>query len=201
MAIQPQRGGLRWVKSNTNQDSPPIERLVVASAYATGLFAGDALKRINDGTVQAAAAGDAISHVLVSVERYIDSEGAVRSGAFLPASTTYTGTTSLMNPNASVVLAIPVENQIFEVDIPDAAASQTAAQAYVGECIDIVANAGSTTNGQSGFTTGLVGTFAAASAQLKLVEIPNIGRDGTLNSPTSTYWKGYFVVYETVTTV
>ncbi|MGA0879381.1 MAG: hypothetical protein ACO3SP_09715 [Ilumatobacteraceae bacterium] len=201
MAIQPQRGGLRWVKSNTNQDSPPIVRLVVASAYATGLFAGDPLKQIADGTCEAAAAGDAISHVLVSVERYIDSEGAVRSGAFLPASTTYTGTVSLMNPNASVVLAIPVANQIFEVDIPDAAASQTAAQAYVYSCIDVVANAGSTSNGQSGYTTGLVATFAASSAQLKLVEIPNYGRDGALNSPTSTYWKGWFEVYEQVTTV
>jgi hypothetical protein len=199
-SVQPRRGGLRWVKSLTNPGlgTPPIVELVVASAYGTALFAGDALIAQTDGTVQAAVASGTISHVMVSASNYLAADSLTRPGAYLPASTTYTGTTSLTNPLASKILAIPVQDQVFEVDCTTGNATTTAGYALIGQCVDIVATAGSTANGQSGFTTDTVANFAATtvSAQLRLREIPGYGLDGTLNDVTATYWKGWYTVYE-----
>jgi hypothetical protein len=202
MAKQPKRGGLRWVKSNVGgQGSPPVELKTVVTAYAVNIFQGDLLKTVADGTVEVCAAGDAGSHVALAVVEYKDAEGTMRPGVFLPASTAYTGGVGLQNPLASKVLCIPVNGQVFEVDIPDAAASAAAATGYIGNAIDIVATAGSTDTGKSGFTTANVSGFAASTAQLKLIDIPKYGSNGMLNDPTTTYWKGYFEVYEQVTVV
>jgi hypothetical protein len=201
--IEPAKGGLRWVRSlvSPGLGTPPIEERVVASNNAAGLFRGDLLKEGTDGCLLPAAAGDAASHVMVSCKRYRGSDGYMRTGQFLPASTTYTGTVSRANPLASVVLAIPVKDQLFEVDVPTAAATQSAATALIGQCVDIVANAGDTVTGVSGFTTDTVANFQAttASAQLRLTDIPEYGLSGRINDVTQAYWKGYFQVYEQVT--
>ena len=202
-SVQPRRGGLRWVKSLTNPGlgTPPIIEKVVATANATALFAGDALREQTDGTLLPAAAGETISHVMIAASNYVGADALTRQGAYLPASTAFTGTVSLTNPLASKVLVIPVLNQVFEVDCPTAAATTTAAYALINQCVDIVATAGSTANGQSGFTTDTVANFASttASAQLLLRDIPAYGLDGTLNDVTATYWKGYYTVYEVQT--
>lgn len=198
--VEPAKGGLRWVRSRTNSGlgTPPVEERVVASNPSTGLFAGDLLKTGTDGCLLPAAAGDAASHVMVSAVRYKGSDGYMRTGAFVPANTTYTGTVSRDNPFATVVLAIPVKDQVFETDIPTAAATQTAATALIGQCVDIVANAGSTVTGISGFTADTVANFQATtvSAQLLLLQIPQYGLSGFINDVTKTYWKGHFVVNE-----
>jgi len=197
--FEPAQGGLRWVKSLTSGSSnPPVEERVVASAYGTGLFRGDPLRMATDGTLVAAAATESISHVMVAAVRYYGSDGVIRSGQFLPASTTYTGTYSRANPLASVILVIPVTNQLFEVDVTTANATQTAGTALIGQCVDVVATAGSTTTGVSGYTTDTVANFAATtvSAQLKLIQIPEYGMSGMINDVTKTYWKRIFEVYE-----
>lgn len=198
--IEPAKGGLRWVRSllSPGLNTPPVEERVVATANATALFAGDGLKAGTDGCLLVAAANEAISHVMVAAVRYMGSDGYMRSGAFLPASTAYTGDASAANPLASVVLAIPVNGQLFEVDVPTAAATRTAATALIGECVDIVANAGSTVTGESAWTTDAVANFAAATAQLQLKEIPKYDQFGRVNDVTKPYWKGYFLVYEQV---
>lgn len=203
--LEPAKGGLRWVKSRTNPGlgTPPVVERVVATNNTTGLFSGDLLKTGTDGCLLPAAAGDSASHVMVAAVRYRGSDGYMRSGNFVPASTTYTGTASLANPLATVVLVIPVKDQIFETDIPTAAATQTAATALIGQTVDIVANAGSTTTGVSGYTADTVANFqtTTTSAQLRLLEVPEYGMSGSINDVTKTYWKGWFDVLEQLETV
>jgi len=196
--FEPKKGGLRWVKSRSSSGvgGMPIVRKVVASGQTNAIGKGSPCKAGSDGTIVACAAGDPIDYVALSVERYRGSDGFMRPGAFLPASTTYTGTTSQQNPFASVVVCIPVKDQIFETDVPTAAATQTAATSLIGNCIDIVVNSVNTTTGQSGCTADAVASFAAATAQLILREIPQYGASGAINDVTKTYWKGYFEVYE-----
>lgn len=198
--IEPQRGGLRWVKSLANPalQTPPIVPKVALSNNTLAMFKGDLLKAETGGTVYPAAAGDASAFVLDSVVNYLGADSLTRTGAYLPAATTYTGTVSSVNPFASVLLCIPVHDQVFELDVPTACATQTAATALIGQAVDIVATAGSTSTGQSGFTTDTVANFQAttSSAQLRLVEIPRYCMNGAANDPTVAYWKGWFVVQE-----
>lgn len=202
---QPQRGGLRWVKSLANAAlaTPPIVPKVALSNNTLAIFSGDLLKAETGGTVYPAAATETSAFVAVSVANYLGADGLTRPGAYLPAATTYTGVVSSTNPKASVLLCIPVDGQVFEVDVPTACATETAATALIGQAVDIVATAGSTANGQSGFTTDTVANFAATtnSAQLRLVEIPRYSLSGQSNNPTVAYWKGWFVVQEQLTLV
>ena len=209
MAIEPRRGGAKWVKSLTGGTvgTPPIIRKVVASNNTLAVFTGDWVQIQTDGTVYPCTTGGGayatLSGVVVGIERYLGPDSIMRRGTYLPAATTYTGTVSLSNPLASVIYMIPWENQIFELDIPTAAATYTAATALIGQCADIVATAGSTVTGQSGHTSVAVGSFEATtvSGQMLLKAIPQYGLNGLKNDPTTTYWKGHFVAYETLSAV
>src|SRR5512137_2380703 len=103
--IEPFRGGLLWVRSEENNGlgCPPIVEKVVATAYGTGLFRGDLLKAVNDGTVAVAAAGEAPGFVMLSAKQYLGDDGIPRRGPYLPASRSYTGSAAPNNPLASIV--------------------------------------------------------------------------------------------------
>ena len=195
--VQPQMGGLRFAGffGAGGLGTPPIVALPVVSNNTLALFAGDALTKASDGTVYPTTAGDAngISHVMVSVKNYLGSDSLVRKGAYLPAATTYTGTVSLDNPLCSVVLCIPVDACLFEVDVPTAASTKTVAQGLMGQTINIVATAGSTMSGQSGFTTDTVANVKtpgdSTHGQLLLFNIPQFDLVGRANDPTVAYGK------------
>lgn len=200
--VLPRRPGLHFAGfiASGGLGTPPIVNLPVVTNNTLALFEGDALTKANDGSVYPAVAGDAvaISHVMVSVKRYKGSDGYPRTGCFLPAATTYTGGMSLDNQLCSQVLCIPADGCLFEVEIPTAAATKAAAQALVGQTVNIVANAGTTANGQSGHTAAAVASFNspgdATHGQLLLVGIPQYDLMGRVNDPTATYWKGTFRV-------
>ena len=195
-SIQPRRGGLRWRSSrNGGLGTPPIIRRPVASAYGTALYTGDVVKVVSDGTVAVCGATDHPFAVVVGVERYLGADSLVRSGSYLPASTTYTGTTSTDNPLASVLLLIPLLDQLFEADMDTAVATYTAAQDLVGNCFNVIATAaGSAVNGQSGYTMN-EGSAATSNCQFILKEVPTYGLgQNTMNDPTVAYWKGVFEV-------
>lgn len=205
-SVQPQRGGARWVKSLSTPalQTPPIVEKLVASNNTLALFAGDLLQIMTDGTVYPCTVGGGaypgLSFIMVSASNYVTADGLTRTGTYVPAATTYTGTVSLTNPLATKVLCIPISDgqQVFEMDVPTAAATTTAAAALVGQCVDILATAGSTTTGLSGFTSDTVANFQASTTtnQLLLRQIPNYGLNGMLNDVTATYWKGWFTAYE-----
>jgi hypothetical protein len=177
--------GFKWVK-NGGRTEPPIVLMPVASAYGTAIRRGDALKRVSDGTVAVLAAGDQLAaFVCDGCERYKDGDGNMRPADMAPASTTYTGTTSVLNPLATVVRCIPVAGQLFEVDCDTGAATQTAAQDLVGNNADMVATAGS--NHFSGHVLNTASGTGTGSAQFRIESI--VVLPGGKNDVTAANWK------------
>lgn len=202
------KNGARWVGplNSPGLNTPPIDEILVASGNTLGLFSGDFIQLLTDGTVYPCTRGGGTyatpTHVVVSVANYLGSDGVPRKGNFLPAATTYTGTMSKDNPFASIILAIPVLDQLFAIVVPTAESTRTTATAKIGKCIDILATAGSTITGESGHTayTGSDGTYGwqttGGTGQLRLRDIPQVGLAGMQNDPTQANWTGHFTVYE-----
>lgn len=183
-------GGFRWLRDRNGGSHQPIEERPVATGYATGIFRGDVVKKVSDGTVAVCAAGDAAYGVVQGAVRYKDSAGLIRSGSFLPASTSYSGAPSIANPTASIVAITPVRNQLFEVDFGTLAASITAAQSLVGNNCDFHTGAGgSTSTGRSSYyaDNSSVGT---ATANLRILEVSPWGTGYAQNDVTAANWKG-----------
>jgi hypothetical protein len=180
--------------------------ILVASNNTLAIFSGDFIQQLTDGTVYPCTRGGGTyatpTHVVVSVANYLGNDSVPRKGNYLPAATTYTGTMSKDNPLASILLCIPVLDQLFALTIPTAESTRTTATAKIGKCIDILATAGSAVTGESGFTayTGTDGTYGwqstTGSGQLRLRDIPQVGLSGMQNDPTQANWEGHFTVYE-----
>lgn len=139
-------GGFKW-RSNRlapRTSHPPIDILPVASAYGTVLYDGDPVKKLSDGTVSAASAGDVIYGVFAGAERYYDGS-AVRKGGSLPVSTYGSAL-----ERQSLARVIPARGQVFEIDANDGttATTQAAHQAFIGENCEWVA--GTPVGDQSG---------------------------------------------------
>lgn len=188
-----QVGGARWLKRRAGGNLEPREECPVASAYGTAIFCGDLVKRVSDGTIAAAAAGDAVYGIAAGAVRYKNSSSQIVAGNHLPASTTFTGAPDLSNPQASIVAVIPLSvGDIIEMDVDTAVSTITAAQDLVGNNFDIVATAGSTTTGRSGYVVNGASGSGTGTAQIRL---NMISRD-PLNDVTAANWKGQFIVNE-----
>lgn len=179
-------GGFRWRKNKDGARSEPRERGVVISNQTGGIFYGDVVKRVSDGTFIAAAAGDTTLYgICVGVERYKNSSSVITAGNYLPASTTYTGAPVLSNPQASVIYIVPLRGNVFEVDVDTAASTLTAAQDFVGNNADFAAGAGgSTTTGRSTHVLDGSGP-GTGTAQFQILEIVQ----DPLNDVTAVRWK------------
>jgi hypothetical protein len=187
-------GGAKFVKRRQGPNLEGREELPVASAYGTAIFFGDFVKPVSDGTMAAAAAGDAIYGICVGVTRYKTAAGVVQGGNYLPASTTFTGTATLSNPQASIIQVIPLfSGDVVEMCVDTGAATIAAAESLRFNNFDIVATAGSTTTGRSGYVVNGASGFGTSTAQLRLI---NIVAD-PLNDVTSANWRAQFVVNET----
>lgn len=187
-------GGARWVKRRGGLNLEGREECPVASAYGTAIFFGDLVKRVSDGTIAAAAAGDAIYGIAAGVVRFKNSAGVFPVAQnHLPASITYTGAPHISNPQASIVAVIPLsKDDIIEMDVDTAVATITAAQDLVGNNFDIVATAGNSTSGRSGYVVNNASGQGTGTAQLRLLEIV----PDPLNDVTAVNWKGRFLVNE-----
>lgn len=190
-SIQPARHGLFWHHSLSNRglNTPPVVRKVVASAYATALCVGDVVLAVNDGTVAICSAGLRPGWVVAAVERYKSpSDSLVRSGPYCPcaASLTYTGSASLDNPTATVLVCIPCRDQVFEATADTTGTSWATAQTYVGEYADLVATAsGDTITGISGYDID-ISTHSASDGQFAIVDVPVYGLgQNSMNDPTA----------------
>jgi hypothetical protein len=171
-----------------------VIEVVVASGYATAIFNGDVLKRVNDGTAAVAAAGDAPFGIAIG-GRYKDSTGTVRSGPYIPASLTYSGTATLSNQEATVVFVIPLgPTEIFEVDCSTATTAATAAS-YVGNnCDHGVGSGGSTASGVSSHilntaTGGNGGTTPGTGAATFRIEEISLYGGSDINDVTAANWR------------
>jgi hypothetical protein len=177
--------GFRWVKSRFGSNNQPIEERVVVTSNAVGVFTGDCLKLVSDGTVIPAAAGDAIYGICNGVVRYKTAGAVVRGGNYLPITTVYTGAPHTSNPQASVVSCTPCQGQVFEADFDTVAATLTAAQDLMFGNADIVATAGNTVTGRSGHVINGAAGLGTATAQWRLLEIS----PDPSNDVTAVMWK------------
>ncbi len=122
----PQRGGLRWVRSKAdpNQHVAPIELKTIATAYGTALYDGDIVKLTTDGSIIAAVAGDTAYGVFAGMEQYYDvSAGAMRKGGSYPASVSWGSNWE----RRSIARVIPARGQVFRMCADEATTATTPA--------------------------------------------------------------------------
>ncbi len=149
-----QFGGFRpWGTFSGGQGNyPRALRQEVANNYATGIFKGDILAQVSDGTVAVAATSDN-GKLLGVVEGCSYVTGGVRVYSdFIPANTTFTPTT-VGSPNASFVDFIPLTGDLIlavQADDGSSITSMATAIGVIGENTDLIAGTGDTTTGVSG---------------------------------------------------
>lgn len=165
------QGGFRFKRMKHGPKSYQPIRGCVLTNNTTAIFTGDAVKRVSTGDWVVAAAGDAIGGICCGVEQYQGTDGVMRKGgAYLPAATTFTG--GLGSDTQSVIRVIPALGAIFEVDANAATATTLAGwMAFVGENVDLVATAGNTTTGQSGFTVASAGHAVTNTLVFRIEDI------------------------------
>jgi hypothetical protein len=193
-SILPASYGLHWHHSLDNRglNSPPIVRKVVASAYASNIGIGDVVLAVNDGTVALTPGTEGTpglsGWVVAYVERYKNpGDGLVRSGHYLPSSSslTYTGSASLDNPFATVLGCIPCRGQVFEAVALTTGTSWAAIQAYVGEYADFTRATIDTVSGMAQIGIA-ISTHSASSGQFVISDVPVYGLgQNTMNDPTA----------------
>lgn len=177
-------GGFRFVRTKNGSKDPSYEEAFVASGHTLGLFKGDVVTRVADGTVSTTAAGSAAYGIMDGVIQYKGSDGIMRSGGnYVPAATTFSG--GVGGPDCTKVRVIPVVGNLFEVDMAAACASVAAAQLAVGGNVDFVTGAGGSTT--TGFST-YAATTASSGSSTANIRIQGISTD-PLNDVTSTNWK------------
>lgn len=187
-------GGARWVRCKVGANVEVVRDMPVASNNTLAIFCGDLVKRVNDGSVLAAAAGDAVYGICRGAVRYKTASGVIQGGNYLPAATTYTGDIDTDNPQASCIKVTLLAGAEFEMDIDTAVATRTAAQSLVGNNFDIVATAGNTSSGLSGYVVNNAAGMGTATAQIRMTEVVK----DPLNDVTAVNWKAIFEVNETL---
>jgi hypothetical protein len=150
MADNTARYGFRWVRSLTGPSAPPIQAMRVASAYTASpggtdvdLNVGDPVELLSTGYCQLVTASSGVIYgVIAGIAPYWDGS-KMTFGTKLPKGTTY----GSVQERTSWIYVIPVQNQVFEVDVDDASTATTEAGylALVGENADHAYSASSTT--------------------------------------------------------
>lgn len=169
--------GFKFRRQRNGGTNPLVEIRTVATGNSLGIYKGDPLKLVNDGTVIYAAAGDNVYAVADGVENYFD--GAVnRRGTYLPASTAW-GT---VRERRSQVRCILARDALFEVDCDDAvtATSEASYEALINEnCNSHTGAGGSTTTGLSSYVLDIsTHTTNTGTSQWRIVDIArNVNQD------------------------
>ena len=135
--------------------APRANKYTITSGLAENIFNGDAVIMAADGTIQPAAATETNILGVFGGCSYTASDGSYVYSEYWPTGTTATDIIAYVYDDPYIV---------FKVQ-----SAGSPAQTNIGNCADIVAGAGSTTTGQSGFE--ISGTMAAGTAQCKILAI------------------------------
>jgi hypothetical protein len=135
--------------------APRANKYTITSGLAENIFNGDAVILAADGTLQPAGATETNVVGVFAGCSYTASDGSYVYSEYWPSGTTATDIVAFVYDDPYIV---------FKVQ-----SAGTPAQTNIGNCADIVAGAGSTLTGQSGFE--ISGTMAAASAQTKILAL------------------------------
>lgn len=169
-----QKGGFRpWgTYSGGVGVFPGFKLAEVANNYGTGIFRGDVISQVSDGTCAVSAAADNGKLLGIALDFSYVIQGKRTPSAFIPTSTTFTPTT-VGSPNASWVRFIPLTGDlILEADADDGSSITTVAAAVgvIGENADLVTGTGDTTTGQSAMLLD-ISTHATTTSNFRIVGI------------------------------
>ena len=136
-------------------NAPRTNKYTIASGLAENIFKGDLVILINTGLLTPHTAGETNNIGVFAGVSYTAADGSYVYSEYWP-----TGTV------ATEIIAFVYDDPytVFKVQ-----SAGTTAQTNVGNCADVVAGAGSTLTGQSGFE--LSGTMAAGIASCKIIAL------------------------------
>ena len=135
--------------------APRANKYTITSGLAENIFNGDAVILAADGTLQPAGATETNVVGVFAGCSYTASDGSYVYSQYWPSGTTATDIKAYVYDDPYTV---------FKVQ-----SAGTTAQTNIGNCADVVAGAGSTTTGQSGFE--ISGTMAASAATAKIIAL------------------------------
>lgn len=166
----PAKSGFRyWGSIFAENVTPRVLTCFVATNNTAGLFKGDPVKRVNDGSVVQAAAGDSIFGIVAGA-RYKNAAGVMVESDYLPAATLWT-----LDATRSIVYVIPATPfTIFEIDANDGTTITTIAGARsLGweNANHVFTTTGSTSTGLSGCQLNISGHATTNTLSWRIVDI------------------------------
>ena len=136
-------------------NAPRTNRYTIASGLAENIFKGDLVIIINTGLITPHTATETNNIGVFDGCSYTAADGSYVYSEYWPTGTVATDI---------IAYVYDCPYTVFKVQ-----SAGTPAQANIGNCADVVAGAGSTITGQSGFSTN--GTMAATAATVKILAL------------------------------
>ena len=136
-------------------NAPRTNRYTIASGFAENIFKGDLVIIINTGVITAHSPAEVNNIGVFDGCSYTAADGSYVYSEYWP-------TGAVATDIIAYVYDCPYT--VFKVQ-----SAGTTAQTNIGNCADVVAGAGSTITGQSGFSTN--GTMAATAATVKILAL------------------------------
>lgn len=136
-------------------NAPRTNKYTITSGLAENIFSGDMVILTADGVITPAGATETNQIGVFAGVSYTASDGSYVYSEYWPSGTTATDIVAYVYDDPYTV---------FKVQ-----SAGSPAQTNIGNCADIVAGAGSTTTGRSGFE--ISGTMAATAAQCKIIAL------------------------------
>jgi hypothetical protein len=134
-------------------NAPRANKYTIASGLAENIFSGDLCILDANGQVTPHTATETNNIGVFAGVSYTASDGSFVFSRYFPTGTSATGLIAYVYDDPYIVYRVQ--------------SAGTPAQTNVGNCADVVAGAGSTTTGQSGFS--LNGTMGASTATCKII--------------------------------
>ena len=136
-------------------NAPRTNRYTIASCLAENIFMGDMVIIINTGLITPHTATEVNNIGVFDGCSYTAADGSYVYSEYWPTGTVATDI---------IAYVYDCPYTVFKVQ-----SAGTPAQANIGNCADVVAGAGSTITGQSGFEAS--GTMAASAATVKILAL------------------------------
>ena len=142
---------IRHMSGNTLRTNP----YTITSTLAENIFNGDLCIITSGGVLTPHTATETNNIGVFAGVNYTASDGSYKYSEYWPTGTTATNIVALIYDDPQIVFKCQ--------------SAGTTAQTNIGNCCDVVAGAGSTKTGQSGFE--LSGTMAAGIASCKIIAL------------------------------
>jgi hypothetical protein len=147
--------GLTPIRHLSGNGYSRANKYTITSGLAENIFTGDLVIITSDGVLTPHTAGEVNNIGVFAGVSYTASDGSFVYSQYFPSGTTATNIIAYVYDDPYTV---------FKVQ-----SAGTPAQTNIGNCADVVAGAGSTTTGQSGFE--MSGTMSNGTASCKILGV------------------------------